>query len=84
MSAIGGNPENICSFRALPVLTDAVEKVRSVLLPRNNRISEIDPLDRSYALRADLELMLPVDPSQNPFSTASTHFRHRPEGKAHA
>jgi hypothetical protein len=77
-SAFGGKAENICSIRALPVMTDTVEKVRSMAPPRNNRIDEADFLNRSCAFDAGFESMLLGDPPQNPFSTVSTHSGHCP------
>jgi hypothetical protein len=57
-------------------MTDAVEKGLSMSLARNYRISGADILNRFCAFRAGLESILLGDPSQNPFSTASTHLGH--------
>jgi hypothetical protein len=62
--------------RVGPLLDDAVEKVRSMPPTRNNRIKETDFLNRSCAFDAGFESMLLGDPSQNPFSTVSTHIGH--------
>src|SRR5262249_2320414 len=56
-----------------PVMADAVEKVRGVLLTRNNRINGVDFLNRTYAFEAHFESMINVAQRspQNLFSTAS-------------
>jgi len=83
MSALGDNPDGICSLRAFPLLTDAVEKVGSTALARNNRIPGDDFLNRPCALSGRLESMLLRDPPQNRFSTASTHTGHVDRPKEH-
>jgi len=40
MSAYRGKPDNICSVRAFPLMTDAVEKVGGENRMSNNRIGE--------------------------------------------
>src|SRR5208283_2914277 len=45
-----------------PLRVDAVEKVASVPLARNNRIEETDILNRSYAFDSGFESMLLGDP----------------------
>jgi hypothetical protein len=70
-SAAGREAKNICSVRALPVVSDAVEKVGGMPSVRNNRNAGDDFLNRSCAFGGRLESMLLGDPPQNPFSTAS-------------
>jgi hypothetical protein len=53
------------------VLVDAVEKVRGITAPRNNRIIDGNFLNRSCGFGAYLELILLRDPPENLFSTAS-------------
>jgi hypothetical protein len=62
-------------------MTDAVEKGRGMPPARNYRISGDDILNRSCAIHAGLESILLGDPSQNPFSTASTQSGHRAYGR---
>jgi hypothetical protein len=57
-------------------MTDAVEKGLSMPPARNYRINGTDILNRSCAFHAGLESILLGEPSQNPFSTPSTHLRH--------
>ena len=76
MSALGGNPDGICSLRAFPLLTDAVEKVGDGAPARNNRIASDDFLNRTCAFGSRLESILFRGPPQNPFSTASTPSGH--------
>jgi hypothetical protein len=60
------------SFR--PVRVDTVEKVLGMATPRNNRIIEVDFLNRSCAFDTRLELILLGGPHKNLFSTASTQL----------
>src|SRR5450759_5182134 len=69
------------STASCPLMTDAVEKGRGMPPARNYRISGDDILNRSCAFHAGLESILLGDPSQNPFSTASTHSGHRAYGR---
>jgi hypothetical protein len=77
MSAVQGGPDMREASSDRQVMTDAVEKVLSVAVPRNNRIIEGNFLNRSCAFDARLELILLGDPPQNLFSTASTHSGHK-------
>src|SRR5215472_9439323 len=52
----------MCSRRAFPALTDAVEKVGATLPTRNNRIAQAGFLNRSCAFAARLESILLEDP----------------------
>jgi hypothetical protein len=72
----GGKSGNLCSLPVFRSLIDAVEKVRSMSLARNNRTDEIDLLNRSCAFYPGLESILLGDPAQNPFSTASIQLVH--------
>jgi hypothetical protein len=58
------------------ILIDAVEKVRGILLTRNNRIVGLDSLNRTCAFEAHFESILLRDPPKNLFSTASTQTGH--------
>jgi hypothetical protein len=54
-------------------MTDAVGKVRGILLTRNNQIIGVNFLHRTYALDAYFESILLRDPPPKTlFSTAST------------
>jgi hypothetical protein len=55
---------------------DAVEKVANRPSLRNNRIGNIEFLNRSCVFTSVLESMLLVQASQNPFSTASVKSGH--------
>jgi hypothetical protein len=56
-----------------PLWVDAVEKVRDIPAERNNRIREVDFLNRTCAYDTRLESILLADPPENPFSTASVN-----------
>jgi hypothetical protein len=58
MSAIAGRPANICSWRAFPGMTDAVEKVREAMPKRNNRIEPNNVLNLYCEYGSSLESML--------------------------
>jgi hypothetical protein len=57
---------------------DAVEKVRRILLVRNNRIIGVDCLNRTCAFDAHFESILLRDPPHF-FSTASVKMSHSHE-----
>lgn len=58
---------------ARPLLTDAVEKVRCILLTRNNRIIGVNFLNRTCTLGAHFESMLLREPPKIFFR------QHRPK-----
>jgi hypothetical protein len=78
MSAFGGEAQIFCSLSALPVVTDAVEKVSAKKL-WNSNLKRWNPanrfLNQDCAFVLGLESMLLRDSLQNPFSTASTPTR---------